>query len=96
MSSDIAAEELAPVAHSRNVVFFVVALFPVTFSVAGLLVDGTGENLSAPSPVPADCCILARRCDRTRAGVMEVFVSVVFLATTITTRPLMRTPIIAE
>ncbi|MGA7479291.1 MAG: hypothetical protein WBW07_10190 [Azonexus sp.] len=43
MSSDIAAEELAPVAHSRNVVFFVVALFPVTFSVAGLLVDALAK-----------------------------------------------------
>ena len=43
MSSDTAAEELAPVAHSRNVVFFVVALFPVTFSVAGLLVDAPAK-----------------------------------------------------
>jgi len=44
VSSDIAAEELAPVAHSRNVVFFVVALFPVTFSVAGLLVDALAKT----------------------------------------------------
>jgi hypothetical protein len=43
VSSDTAAEELAPVSHSRNVVFFVVALFPVTFSVAGLLVDALAE-----------------------------------------------------
>ncbi|MGB8053301.1 MAG: hypothetical protein WCF11_05975, partial [Azonexus sp.] len=38
------AEELAPVAHSRNVVFFVVTLFPVTFSVAGLLVDAPAKT----------------------------------------------------
>jgi hypothetical protein len=43
MSSDAATGDRAPVAHSRNLVFVVVALFPLAFIAAGLLIDTPAE-----------------------------------------------------
>jgi len=46
MSSDTAAGDSAPVAYSGNFAFFVVALFPLAFIVAGLLIDTPAEIFS--------------------------------------------------
>ena len=46
MSPAIADNDLAPVAHSRNFMFLVVALFPLTFILAGLLIDAPAEIFS--------------------------------------------------
>jgi len=46
MNPDTLAGELAPVAHSRNATFVVVALFPLTFILAGVLIDTPAEIFS--------------------------------------------------
>ncbi|MGA9396354.1 MAG: DUF1576 domain-containing protein, partial [Azonexus sp.] len=46
MNPDTAAGELAPVEHSRNATFVVVALFPLAFILAGLLIDTPAEIFS--------------------------------------------------
>jgi hypothetical protein len=96
MSSDTAAGERAPVTHSRNFVFFVVALFPLAFSVAGLLIDAPAEifrRLVRILPIGVWWLVVVTVLVPLY---WKFFVSGVFLATTITTRPLMRTPTIAE
>jgi Protein of unknown function (DUF1576) len=46
MNPDTAAGELAPVAYSRSAMFVVVALFPLAFILAGVLIDKPAEIFS--------------------------------------------------